>query len=253
MPARTSCVFLWRDRALFVGPPSVTARHAHHAVELSLALRGRLSYRSEAVALEEVEAGLVAPDVDHAIEISAPAVAIVYVDPESAWGAALAERAARSSGIVAPPVEPEAPERFLQLLRQPDLERAAQLCDELQGQVVARPPRRPPLDRRIRRLLESLADDGDDVTPADLAARCGLSATRFSHLFREQMGVTARRYLLWLRLRRALRHAFSGMNLTEAAHAAGFSDAAHFSRTCKTVFGLSPSEFAPVDGFFCED
>ena len=37
----------------------------------------------------------------------------------------------------------------------------------------------------------------------------------------------------------------SGGDLTEAALAAGFSDAAHLSRTFRAMFGLSPSLLLP--------
>ena len=40
--------------------------------------------------------------------------------------------------------------------------------------------------------------------------------------------------------------------LHEAAFAAGFSDGAHFTRTCQQMFGLPPSEFAPVEAVFID-
>lgn len=33
----------------------------------------------------------------------------------------------------------------------------------------------------------------------------------------------------------------SGSSLTEAAHAAGFADSAHFSRTFRRMFGVAPA------------
>lgn len=50
-----------------------------------------------------------------------------------------------------------------------------------------------------------------------------------------------RRYVLWLRLRRAVREVAAGANLTEAAVSAGFSDSAHLSRVFRATFGLPPS------------
>ncbi|WP_405182572.1 helix-turn-helix domain-containing protein [Nocardia sp. NBC_01377] len=49
-----------------------------------------------------------------------------------------------------------------------------------------------------------------------------------------------RRYILWLRLSRAIAHTAAGHNLTESAHAAGFSDSAHLTRTCRAAFGMPP-------------
>jgi AraC-like DNA-binding protein len=42
----------------------------------------------------------------------------------------------------------------------------------------------------------------------------------------------------WLRLIRAVDAHAGGLSLTEAAHAAGFADSAHLSRTFKRMFGM---------------
>jgi AraC-like DNA-binding protein len=83
-----------------------------------------------------------------------------------------------------------------------------------------------------------------------LAKEIGISASRLRHMFKEQTGLPISRYVLWMRLRTALLHALDGASMTESAQAAGFADAAHFSRTCRQIFGLPPSAFAPVDTVF---
>ena len=50
-------------------------------------------------------------------------------------------------------------------------------------------------------------------------------------------------FLLWHRLLAAV-GAFSRIDATTAANAAGFSDLAHFSRTCRRVLGNSPTGLA---------
>jgi AraC-like DNA-binding protein len=47
--------------------------------------------------------------------------------------------------------------------------------------------------------------------------------------------------VLWLRLRIAITRVQAGDDLTVAAHAAGFADSAHLTRTCRDMFGLPPS------------
>ena len=56
------------------------------------------------------------------------------------------------------------------------------------------------------------------------------------------MGIPLRRYLLWLRLIEGIKVALKGISLTAVAHEVGFSDSAHFSRSFKEMFGLTPSE-----------
>lgn len=64
-----------------------------------------------------------------------------------------------------------------------------------------------------------------------------------AHLFRDELGLPFRPYVLWLRLMRAAELASQGLSLTDAAHGAGFCDSAHFSRVCRRMFGIAPSDF----------
>jgi transcriptional regulator GlxA family with amidase domain len=61
------------------------------------------------------------------------------------------------------------------------------------------------------------------------------------HAFTESIGIPLRRYLAWLRLQRAAAAIVGGTPLAEAALAAGFSDAAHMSRTFRAMLGMTPS------------
>jgi AraC-like DNA-binding protein len=90
------------------------------------------------------------------------------------------------------------------------------------------------------RLLPDLVAAGP-VTGTELAAQIGLSASRLTHLFTEQVGIPLRRYVLWLRLRVAITRVQDGDDLTGAAHGAGFADSAHLTRTTREMFGLPPS------------
>lgn len=60
-----------------------------------------------------------------------------------------------------------------------------------------------------------------------------LSQSRFVTLFKENVGVPLRRFLMWQRLLEAVRQVASGASPTEAAHESGFADSAHLSRTFK--------------------
>jgi ribosome-associated protein len=80
----------------------------------------------------------------------------------------------------------------------------------------------------------------------DAATLVGLSPGRTRHLFVQHTGLPFRTWLLWHRLVRALEGWSDGDSLTEAAHAAGFADSAHLSRTFRRnrrfVTGVSSAE-----------
>jgi AraC family transcriptional regulator len=108
-----------------------------------------------------------------------------------------------------------------------------------------------PSDPRVAKLIAWVAPRLDEaVSLSDAATFIGLSPGRARHLFVQQTGIPFRRYLLWLRLIRAVEIYAGGAHLTEAARSAGFADSAHLSRTFRHMFGipagsLHPKERAP--------
>ncbi len=102
------------------------------------------------------------------------------------------------------------------------------------------------LDKRIQQLLDMLDEcfqDGFDSqiswSALDVAKQLALSEGRFLHLFRQEMVIPWRPYLLWRRMMCAVNALISGASATDAAHLAGFSDSAHLSRTFRRLFGMS--------------
>jgi len=104
-------------------------------------------------------------------------------------------------------------------------------------------------DKRIQNLLTELDQCllGDCLKPSswrasEIAGRLALSESRFLHLFREQMGIAWRPYLLWRRTICAINAISKDQSATEAAHLSGFSDSAHLSRTFRSLFGITIRE-----------
>ena len=105
--------------------------------------------------------------------------------------------------------------------------------------------RLPVLDDRITRVLRLLPGrlaEEEAVSLDAVAASVGLSASRFMHLFTASVGVPLRPYVLWLRLQCAARELARGTSVADAAHTAGFSDAAHFTRTFRRMIGATPRQ-----------
>lgn len=104
-------------------------------------------------------------------------------------------------------------------------------------------------DALISQALASLPMPLPETFRADvLAAQTGLSASRFQHRFRAHTGMALRPYLRWRRLLAAIERMMRGAAITEAALAAGFSDAAHFTRTMRRHFGIAPSALRQLEG-----
>ncbi|MBZ0133493.1 MAG: helix-turn-helix domain-containing protein [Rhodocyclaceae bacterium] len=98
-----------------------------------------------------------------------------------------------------------------------------------------------PPDARLERLKVLARAAEGPVRLAGLASRVGLSPSRITHLFTRSEGIPFKRWLLWDRLLRTVDRLAAGDDLTTAAHAAGFADSAHFSRSFRAHFGIAAS------------
>ena len=87
----------------------------------------------------------------------------------------------------------------------------------------------------------------------DIAEHVGLSEGRLTHLFKEQIGIPIRKYLIWHRINDAIYALLAGKSLTYAAHEAEFADYAHLSRNFTAMFGYSISEAVKNINFFTID
>ncbi|MFD3373207.1 MULTISPECIES: helix-turn-helix domain-containing protein [unclassified Streptomyces] len=106
-------------------------------------------------------------------------------------------------------------------------------------------PDRSGLDVRIRQ-AEALiaADPGAPHTVESLAAGVSLSASRFAHLFTQQLGRSPMRALLAARLLHAARLLeATDLPVERVAAASGFSSPFHFNRVFRQRYGAPPGAY----------
>jgi len=220
-----------------------TALHAHHAVQVTLALRGAVTLETPDQRIRG-EALAVAPDAEHALFSPDGLVAILFVDPEGRPGRAL-QRTLFSSSTIAPVSAPQLadlPARLRAAYEAGDTsdDTLIGLGHALIAQLTPGSERDERPEVRVRRMSDWAAARLDTpVSLAEAAAHVGLSTGRARHLFVESTGLPFRTYLLWLRLTKAVRLFSGGSTLTDAAHGAGFSDSSHLSRTFRRMFGVA--------------
>lgn len=103
-------------------------------------------------------------------------------------------------------------------------------------------PPPPSIDPRVERVI-ALLDADHTLGVAELASAVCVSRDRLSHLFTQEMGLPLRKYCQSLKIRAAARLLGSGLNFTQIAAAAGFTDSAHFSKIWAHAYGASPAYF----------
>jgi AraC-like DNA-binding protein len=178
-------------------------------------------------------------------------LAILFVDPEAEafrrlqplLEAARSSGSSGSGGIV--PLDGSAALALREIGRRIHAARSpyVELWDEAVGRLGVAESESRALDVRVRRVASLLKRDlTSPPRVAALATAVGLSEGRLIHLFSEQMGLPIRQYVQWLRVRDVLFCLGLGMSLTEAAHAAGFADSPHLTRTFRAMFGDPPSQ-----------
>lgn len=246
-------VIVWPGASLWIGRDvGLVREHAHHAIQVSLALEGRFRIRASGWdQWRDTTAVVVQPDRPHALDGCGTAVASLFVEPNSRQGAALRARFAghdvtllgRGEGeqavaAIRGQFDAGAPDALMA-----QYARGA-IC-RLAGDPGAAPASDPRITTAIDWMREHLAEP---LRLQRVAEAVHLSPGRFRHLFVAQTGTSFRAWLLWARAEAAIAAATCGISWTDAAQGAGFADAAHFTRTCRRVFGIAPTMLVFADG-----
>jgi AraC-like DNA-binding protein len=240
-------ILIWRGGSLWIGRGGEPAKpHAHHAIQVTIAFPGdRVRLRVPGERWKSYSAVIVAAQQRHEFDARDQRVVQLFVEPESRDGRGLQLRHRRhgiqalEAGALEAPVaaliaayEGRADDATLVRLARTAIERLADTAKDARDA--------DPVDARILRAVEIIRQRlTERAHLGEIAAAVHLSPERFRHLFVEQTGVRFRAYVLWLRIEIALAAYVAGASLTDAAHAGGFADSAHLSRTFRQMFGLA--------------
>jgi AraC-like DNA-binding protein len=226
--SRTSALLTEPFAAAFT-TTAAASPHTEHAVAVIIGIDGDVAVGTGAATLR-ARAIAVAADTAYSARSQGPSLKLSF-DPELCPGVAAfarEQRLTRVDGLAG----------IARAHRAALTTRAtlAGIGGEIADRLAGSAPRR---DRRIARLLDELRDP--DADRAQAVARAGVSPGHVAALFVRDVGVAMRTFLLWRRLLHGLARV-GPLDLTASAHAAGFADLAHFSRTCRRMLGVAPSQ-----------
>ncbi len=234
-------LYVWPERFLYLGPSTTTSLHRNHAATWLVAQAGSLRVTLGDGTVLENEVVYIPSETEFQTAQSESLIAALYWEPESASfrraTTQFSSETARGfkcrytgSSKLAELYAPEA-----------TLEDADKLIANLFGLDDLGGAHDAIQDTRIATALAFLRESPHAYDSINtLATRVHLSASRFAHLFKQEVGVPVRRYVLWQKMRRALDLAMAGESLTSAALTAGFADSAHLSRTVRSIQGVAP-------------
>lgn len=97
------------------------------------------------------------------------------------------------------------------------------------------------IDERIKESIK-IIKTSNKITLKEISERVCLSTYRFSHLFKQQTGVSFKKFVLYTKLVKSLKSICESKNFTHSSYYGGFADQAHFTRTYYKAFGILPSQ-----------
>lgn len=226
--------------------------HWHNFYELEFLLEGRCEHtlNEERRTIEKGDLILLSPVDLHRFRLTSGPIRLInihfnenYITDEAA-----ALLTVMSTGVFSsnPEIEEEV-KRLTKLAQEKNVHKAAFLRNSIErillllSRNVAAPA---PQSSGIAAALLYLENHfRENITLNDVAAAAHYSPTYFCQKFRETMGLPLRNYLSERRLKWAMSILKNtDLPISEVGYEAGFRSHAHFTRSFKHQFGISPSE-----------
>lgn len=238
-----SLLYLWETRTLFLGQllePLQLSQAAAATLVISLEEPLQVSAAGGSFQCTSV---LLPPGYSVSVDTGDSIVANCYLDPFGEDFHLLSQRMCCHAGGIAYGLDEEA--RMIESFHVMHAGVLASDAAQVALEDILCPSGRQPyfVDPRIARTVELIKQTvGENLSVAELAHHVSLSVPRLTQLFKQQVGVPIRRYRQWHRLYVTATGVASGLSLTEASMAAGFTDSSHFSHTFRDMLGMKPSE-----------
>lgn len=238
-------LFIFKDRIVWASTGFTGAETTRPACALLIGAYGPLDVMVARRQKMSVRAILIGPNVARALNAEAAGFYSLTLDPAHKAARYLRDKVlqgrraldlshqldARQLTAVADAIE-----------RKQSCAESLRLSDSLMRQLFPGLRVAAPVDPRVllaaRYLREQLPTR---VNMRQLGAYCHLSFGRLTHLFSEELGISARTYLRWAKLRKAVELFAYNYSIAEIAAAIGFSDSAHLNRVLKVYYSVKPS------------
>jgi AraC family transcriptional regulator len=237
----------WDGGCMLIGQAhKATGIHSHYAMQLSFGEEDGICFRPEETEEWTAYPGtVISSRQPHAMDASTVAAgATMLIELETPTGRAMEKRFGANglTAISRAELGEAAANLFTTWREHASGDATAEAAKRVLNKIAGNPGAAAISDERVLRAIAYINQHLDGpLTLESIAKEAFLSPTRFRHLFVEQTGTALRPYLLWRRFLRAWALVREGASLSTAAHAAGFADAAHLTRTSQRMFGFAPS------------
>jgi AraC family transcriptional regulator len=234
----------WNGGCLLIGEGHGSiAPHAHYSIQIAFGRPHGLRVQLGHGAWQLCAGAAIPSRARHSIDVTdCQWSGVLFVEPETPEGRALTTRMNGGMELLDNRLIAAMTQKLEHAWRTEQSRGVVEsVCREF-VQELTNTTARAPSDPRVLAAIEYIRQRIETpITLPQVAKVAFLSPGRFRHLFVEQTGMPLRTYVLWRRLLKVWTLLMQGQTLSEAAHAVGFADSAHLSRTSRTMFGTTPS------------
>ncbi|MGD9162080.1 MAG: helix-turn-helix domain-containing protein [Desulfobacteraceae bacterium] len=235
-------LYLFHGYSMFLGTLPVPKLHSHHVTEIVIGKRSSVNIVTEKGTYKN-DIILIGPDRPHTAKGDPKEVVIIILDPESELSLKLVSKYLGDNDAASIPVKRDM-QAINRYFSDPSIENALKIYHSFIDSLEFTDSKKTQKDIRITEAVNFIRNlDVKKASTNEIAEHVGLSEGRLIHLFKEQIGIPIRRYLIWHRIMHVMRVLLSGKSPTCAAHEAEFADYAHLSRNFTAMFGYSLSMF----------
>ena len=210
--------------------------HHHAAYQLVFSDDGPVESTLDGRRYPSIHGFLIKPQVVHHCVSEQGTVSIFNIEPYSAIGLKLGEYFDQDQHRIVF----SCPEELAALL---EIEGGGLDSPSVVNRLLSMVPETT-YDERVQTIAEYIHDNYHEtgISPQTFADKVFLSPSRLTALFKQQMGSSLSKYLLWTRLRQAIYRALSDRDasLTTIAHDAGFYDLPQMNKDMYEMFGMPP-------------
>jgi AraC-like DNA-binding protein len=238
--------------SIYLGNLARVKLHSHHMTEIIIGNKKRVNLITENDIYKDYII-LVGPDVLHSAKDIEKDIIIILLDPESEISLKITSKYLSNKEVAPIPVKRDI-KAINRYFKEPTIENAIKIYRSIISSLELTDNINNQKDPRIIEAVNYIRNlEVKKASTKEIAEHVGLSEGRLTHLFKKQIGIPIRKYLVWYRINHAIFTLLNGKSLTYAAHEAEFADYAHLSRNFTAMFGYPISEFVKNIRFFTID
>lgn len=230
---------------IYAGRDVQSEPHRHHFVVLVLSLGGPFRIVCGKDIIDDCRVAILPKDTSYSLSTSRDDFTIfAHFDPYSTDGLLISPEENQIQVLKFEDFLPILPHVRKWVEEASDAPNATEsLLEELAAVVTSGRSKPREIDSRIVQVIESVVRiDPREINLRMASGMVFLSPTRFSHLFKQETGVSFRKFVQHRKLVLSLKSLHHSRSLTEAAIGGGFADQPHFIRTFRGSFGIKPSK-----------